>query len=282
MKTPDMTNEETTVTTTTSIPPGMPSTAPSPSRRAWIVAGSLFCVIALGYGVLGVVDLLSFDRGHFERTFSEPIKTLQISNGAGSVVVQGDSAGTVIVDGSTRRGLRAPNHRETVSGDRLTLDADCPSFLTDFCNLSYTVHVPPGVDVVIRASGGAVRLVDLTGTVDASSSGGSVRVTGASGALKLRSSGGSITGDGLQSASVDASSSGGGVKLTFAAPPTSVVANSSGGGVTVELPNTTDAYLLHASSSGGSVSTPVRTDPTSARVIDAHSSGGGVTVRYPK
>ena len=281
MNTPELPNEETTMITT-SPPPATPSTSPSSSRRAWIVAGSVFCVIALGYGVLGVVDLLSFDRDHFERTFSETIKTVQISNGAGSVVVLGDSTGTVVVDGSTRRGLRAPTHTETVAGDRLTLDADCPSFLTAFCNLGYTVHVPAGVDVVIRSSGGGVRLVDLTGTVDASSSGGSVRVTGASGALKLRSSGGSITGDGLSSTSVDASSSGGGVKLTFATAPTSVVANSSGGGVTVELPNTTDAYLLHASSSGGSVSTPVRTDPTSARVIDVHSSGGGVTVRYPK
>ena len=175
----------------------------------------MFCVIALVYGVYVVVDLLSFGRDNFERTFSDAITTIEIHNGAGSVRVEGTSGTEIAVDGSVRRGLREPSHSETVTGDRLVLDAQCPTMLSNFCSLNYAVRVPAGVAVVIRSSGGSVHLSDLTGTVDASSSGGGVTVTRASGSLRLRSSGGSINGDALQSASVDASSSGGGVKLTF-------------------------------------------------------------------
>ena len=267
---------------TTSAPPASPPSPPSRSRRsAWIIAGGVFCVIALAYGTYMVVDLLAFGRDHFQRTFTEPVTTIEIHNGAGSVRLEGTTGSEVSVDASIRRGLRKPSHRETITGGLLVLDAKCPSMFTNTCNLNYAVRVPAGVAVLIRSDGGGVRLSDLTGSVDASSSGGGISVFRTSGPLRLRSSGGGISGEGLRSAAVDASSSGGGVKLAFAAAPTSVAVDSSGGGVTVELPNTTDSYQLRVSSSGGSVSTPVRSDPTSPRVIDAHSSGGGVTVRYP-
>jgi len=245
------------------------------------VAGSLFCTITLVYGVFAVVDLLAFNRSAFQRTFVETIKTIEIHNSGGPVRVEGSTGNDVTVNGSVRRGLRAPSHSETVTGDKLVLNGSCPSMMTAFCNLDYTVRVPANVDVVVRASGGSIQLVDITGKVDASSSGGGVRVSGSTGDLRLRASGGGITGTALRSSTVDASSSGGGVRLNFAAAPASVVADSSGGGVTVEVPNTTETYQLRVSSSGGSVSTPIRTDPASARIIDAHATGGGVTVRYP-
>ncbi|MEO8694010.1 MAG: hypothetical protein ABI658_10870 [Acidimicrobiales bacterium] len=267
----------------TTAPPSTPVPAPPSrsSRSAWIVAGSVFCVLSLAYGVYAVVDLLSFGRDHYQRTFTEAVTTVEIHNGAGSVRVEGTSGNEIAIDASIRRGLRKPSHTESITGSRLVLNANCPSMFTNTCNLNYAVRVPAGIAVVIRSDGGGVRLSDLTGNVDASSSGGSVNVARMSGTLRLRSSGGGIGGEGLRSAEVDASSSGGGVKLAFAAAPTSVAVDSSGGGVTVELPTTTDSYQLRVSSSGGSVSTPVRSDPASPRIIDAHSSGGGVTVRYP-
>jgi hypothetical protein len=255
------TNEKPTMITTA--PPSPPAPAPRSrsTRSAWIVAGSVFCVLSLAYGVYAVVDLLSFGRDHYQRTFTEAVTTIEIHNGAGSVRVEGTTGTEVAIDASIRRGLRKPSHSESITGSRLVLDANCPSMFTNTCNLNYALRVPAGISVVIRSDGGGVRLSDLTGSVDASSSGGSVNVARMSGTLRLRSSGGGIGGEGLRSAEVDAS--------------------SSGGGVTVELPNTTDSYQLRVSSSGGSVSTPVRSDPTSPRIIDAHSSGGGVTVRYP-
>ncbi|MEO5842115.1 MAG: hypothetical protein ABIQ73_04695 [Acidimicrobiales bacterium] len=267
---------------TTAPPPPSPTAPPARSSRStWIVAGSVFCVLSLAYGVYAVVDMLSFGRDHYQRTFTEAVTTIEIRNGAGSVRVEGTTGNEIAIDASIRRGLRKPSHSESITGSRLVLDANCPSMFTNTCNLNYAVRVPAGISVVISSDGGGVRLSDLTGTIDASSSGGGIGVSRTTGTLRLRSSGGGITGEGLRSGEVDASSSGGGVRLAFAAAPTSVAANSSGGGVTVELPSTAESYQLRVSSSGGSVSTPVRSDPTSPRVIDAHSSGGGVTVRYP-
>jgi hypothetical protein len=269
---------------TTTSRPSNPSAQQAPSsspRSAWIVAGSVFCVLALAYGMVSAIDLLAFGRDRFQVTFSEPITTVEIHNSAGSVRVEGASGSEIVVDGAMRRGLREPSHSETIIGDRLVLDADCPNWFSNTCGVNYAVRVPAGVAIVIRSGGGGVRVSDVSGSIDASSSGGGVGVFRTSGDLRLRSSGGGISGEGLRSPKVDASSSGGGVRLSFAAAPTSVAVNSSGGGVTVELPNTTDSYQLRVSSSGGGVSTPVRSDPTSARIIDARSSGGGVTVRYP-
>jgi len=276
------TNQENTMIAT-AMPPS-PSTTPpshSTSRRAWIVVGSLFSVVALTYGVVAVLDQLSFGRDAFDRTFTEQITTVEIHNDAGPVRIEGTTTSDIDVAGSIRRGLRAPSHSETITGDRLVIRGSCPSMMSAFCNLSLTVRVPAGTDVFVRDDGGSIQLLNISGNVDASSSGGGVRVTGSTGALRLRASGGGITGTALQSTTVDASSSGGGVRLSFATAPSSVIADSSGGGVTVEVPNTNEAYQLHVSSSGGSVSTPVRSDPASSRIVDAHSSGGGVTVRYP-
>ena len=265
-----------------------PPTAPSPPsdssthRSAWLIGGSIFCVIALAYGVLAVVDLLAFGRDEFDRTFTEPIAMIEIDSDAGSVRIEGTNATETVVHASLRRGLRGPSHTERLIGDRLVLDSDCPNFLTSLCDVSYTLRVPADVAIVVTSSGGGVRVSDLTGTVDISSSGGGIRATRTSGPLRLRSSGGGITGEALASANVDASSSGGGVRLGFASAPSAVTVDSSGGGITVELPNTPETYRLDAASSGGGVSTSVRTDPASTRVIDVHSSGGGVTVRYPR
>lgn len=270
---------------TTAPPPPMAPSAPNDSARhrsAWIIGGSVFCVIALAYGVVAVLDVFSFGRDEFERTFTEPIATIEIDSDAGSVRIEGTNTEETVVIASLRRGLRAPSHTETLIGDRLVLDSGCPTLLTSLCNVSYTLRVPADVAIVVTSSGGGVRVSDLTGPVDISSSGGGIRATRTSGPLRLRSSGGGITGEALASVDVDASSSGGGVRLAFASAPSAVVVDSSGGGVTVELPNTPETYRLEATSSGGGVSTSVRSDPASTRVIDVHSSGGGVTVRYPR
>lgn len=251
-------------------------------RSSWMIGGSIFCVLALAYGVFLVVDLLSFGRDHVERTFAGPISTVEIDSDAGSVRIEGTSSTTTVVQASLRRGLREPHHTETLVGDRLVLHSGCPTMMTSFCDVSYTVRVPANVALVVKSSGGGVRLTDVAGPADVSSSGGGIRAVRTSGPLRLRASGGGITGEGLSSANVDASSSGGGVRLGFTSAPSSVLVESSGGGVTVELPNTPDTYRLEATSSGGGVSTSVRTDPTSTRVVDVHSSGGGVTVRYPR
>jgi hypothetical protein len=232
--------------------------------------------------VISLVDLLAHERSQSVVTITTPVQVIDVSNSAGSVSIEGTTAGPITIDASLSRGLGRPQHREAVEGGRLVMRAHCPVLLSSFCTVNYRVAAPAGTQVVVRASGGGITLTSLDGSIDASSSGGGVHVRDTSGSLRLRSSGGGVSATGLRSDRVDASSSGGGVQVAFVDPPSNVAASSSGGGVTVEVPNTADAYRVTARSSGGTAQTSVRTDPTSSRVIRATSSGGGVTVRYPR
>ena len=86
-------NEKPTMITTAP-PPSSPPAPPSQSsaRTAWLVAGSVFCVLSLAYGVYAAVDLLAFGRDHYQRTFTDAVTTIEIRNGAGSVRVERMSA----------------------------------------------------------------------------------------------------------------------------------------------------------------------------------------------
>ncbi len=261
---------------------GGPPPPPRPGvRRAWIVAGSIMAVAALGWGTLNVISLLAYERIDRQVVFDGPIRVIEVRGSGGSVQLSPSADDRVVVDVREWRGLSSPDTSEAVEGDRLVLSADCSSFINAYCRVRYAVTVPAGVDVQVRSSGGGISARGLDGDLDLSSSGGGVRVEGASGRLRLDSSGGGVTAVALTSAQVDASSSGGAVRVSFAQPPLSVAVDSSGGGVTVEVPDTPDAYRVDASSSGGSTHNGLRVDPTSDRTIRARSSGGSVTLRYP-
>jgi len=55
------------------------------------------------------------------------------------------------------------------------------------------VFLPPGLDVTAQASGGAVEVSDLAGSIDLSVPGGSVHAAGLSGPLRVQGSGGDLT-----------------------------------------------------------------------------------------
>jgi hypothetical protein len=237
-------------------------------------------VLAIAYTTITVVSLFAFARHQFTRTIPETVRSIEVHNSAGSVhVIVGERA-DVVVEGKGVRGLSHPTHHEAVAAGRLSVDAHCGASFLSLCTMNLTLHVPPGVPVTLRSSGGGITVDGATAFVDASSSGGGVHVNGASGELRLDSSGGGVTATGLRSSAVTASSSGGGVHLTFAASPTNVHASSSGGGVTIDLPHNSDAYKVDAGSSGGGTHVDVRTDPDGDRTIYAHSSGGSVHVQY--
>jgi hypothetical protein len=251
------------------------------SRLAWLVGGSLFSVVLLGYGTTQAAGLLAHDRHHTHREYTGDIQAVDITAEAGSVTVYGTDASAVTVDTSVSEGLMSPTDDERLEAGRLVLRSRCEPVLDTFCGVDYTVYVPHGLAVRASAGGGGVHVSGVDGALDLSSSGGGVTVTGGTGRMSLHSSGGSVHGSNLTSADVDAGSSGGGVRLEFDQPPSDVKAGSSGGGVTVVVPNTPTAYHVVASSSGGSAHADVRTDPAASRTIQAHSSGGSVRVEYP-
>jgi hypothetical protein len=253
-------------------------------RRPWVGAGAVIALASLGWGTFQVTSALAFDRQKFRESFaateSAAVRTIDVDNSAGSVDIVGSDRGDIAINGAVIRGIESPKHSERIAGDTLEIDASCHS-ISSFCSVDYDIQVPRDVAVRIRASGGGVRVANVTGRQDIGASGGGVRVEGAEGALHLRSSGGGITAVALHSADADVDSSGGGVRLEFIDAPQTVRATSSGGGVTVVIPDTDISYNVDASSSGGGVSRDVRSDPASSRTISVHSSGGGVTVQYP-
>jgi hypothetical protein len=264
-----------------------PTTQPSPprssgARTAWITFGSLFAVVALAYGVMSAVGLLSYAKKDTHVAFArQGVARIDIDNAAGSTHIVGTDGDEIVVDAEVTYGVRDPRNDSHVDGDTLVVRSSCPFFPNQPCSVDYTIRVPTSVAVIARGAGGGIHVEDVDGPLDVSASGGGVRLERVSGPLRVRSSGGGVRGTDLRSDVVDVGSSGGGVRLAFLVAPTSVDAASSGGGVTVELPDTPDPYNIEATSSGGSVrADDVRRDPASARRIDVSSSGGGVTVRY--
>jgi hypothetical protein len=252
------------------------------ARLAWLVPGSLFAVATLGWGTITLVDLSAHERHHEQQEFTAPIRTLDINNDKGHVRIIGTDTSTVTVDASVSEGLRSGSHSEQVEGDRLVIRATCPTMLSTWCGVDYTIRVPAATAVVSHSSDEDVDVTGVTGDLELSSSDGNVRVSGGGGhTLTLHSSDGNITGAGLTAAVVTASSSDGNVRLSFAQPPQTVKVDTTDGNITVEVPDTPGAYHVEAHSTDGGIHTDVRTDPNGANLIQASSSDGSVTIRYP-
>jgi hypothetical protein len=251
-----------------------------PGRTAWLAVGLVLAVPAVLWGAFSVAGLLAYDAYDRHASFAGPVHVVDIDASAGGVRLTGSDRSGAVVDTHVIRGFTRPKADVSLADGRLHIHNTC-GFTTGWCSVMSRVQVPSDVDVVVRSSGGSVRISGVTGDLDLSASGGGVHVTGSSGTLRLRSSGGGVDATGIEGGTVNASSSGGGVRLEFSRPPEAVVASSSGGGVTVVVPRDSTAYRVDAHSSGGGTHTDVRTDPTGRRRIDVSSSGGGVTVRYP-
>ena len=245
-------------------------------RAAWVLGGSIFSVVAIGFGTVQAVAALAHEE-HSKRTVvREPVRVVEIE-ASGSVTVTGGTGSTVTIDESISRGLHAPQRSIRVDGDRLVIRGTCDAFPETFCWDDFTVQVPRSVRVVAR--GEDIWVSDVRGA-HLESDGSNVVVESVGGTMRLRSHGGSVKGSRLRGAIVDADSSGGSVTLSFATSPRDVTANSSGGNVDVVLPDRPVAYRVETSASGGSTDTVIRTDPTSPRLIRAESSGGGISIRY--
>jgi hypothetical protein len=243
------------------------------------VVGIGLAVLVVSWGAWSVASLLGRDVRTERRVVEGPIGSLEVHATGTIRVVPGD-AGRVVVTERIESSLTAPRRSETRDGDRLVLRSSCPPAVSTFCSVSYTIEVPADASLLLRSSGGAIRVERIDGVVDAHSSGGGVRIEGGSGDLRLSSSGGGVTLVDGGSRTIDASASGGGVRLGLLAAPDDLSVDSSGGGVTIEVPRTDESYAVDAQSSGGSTRVEVRTDPLAERRIRARSSGGGVTVRY--
>jgi hypothetical protein len=217
--------------------------------RGWRLGGSAFAVLVLVWSGWEAVDqLTSRDESQTDRFASSDVDAIVVQVDNGDVFVSG-RAGTseVVVRASLRVGIADPTYTLDVRRRTLHISATCGE-VSDNCLRSLRLSVPRGVD------------------------------------LTLRSDNGDIVTEALVSSTVDATSDNGDVGLEFSEAPDEVVARSDNGDVSVMLSRATDVngidFALTASSENGDVTIPIRTNPSSARSIQALSDNGDVTVAY--
>jgi hypothetical protein len=218
---------------------------------------------ALGWGTFSLIDLLAHGERDVESTIDAPIARIDIGNDSGDVaVVARADVERVTVTTRVSDGLRATGVSEQVSGDALRLRGTCPNVGGTWCSVTYTVEVPAGTEVRVRAEDGDVHLAGPLGDVD------------------VASDDGSVVADGIASDGVLARSDHGRVVVRLSEPPSSVEASSDHGRVEVIVPDEPGAFRVDVSTDHGSTDVQVRTDPASPRTIRASSDHGSVVVRY--
>lgn len=254
----------------------------APRRRpAWLVIGLIVAVATIGLGAWDLAGALSRQPLHYERTWTAPVRVLDIDLGNGSVTLVGTTRTGAVVHADGARGLSTPTNEQSLEDGTLRIRSTCSfAFGSNWCGLSYRVELPAGARVVAHSSNGRVTADGLAGTVQLTSGNGRVIANGPSGTVTAQSSNGRVEITGATSSHVTATSDNGSVHVGFAKPPQAVYAHSDNGQVTVGLPHSDISYRVEAHSDNGRVSTPVRTDPYGNHTVTAGSNNGKVTVRY--
>lgn len=263
-----------TVTQTAGAPP-----ARSASQWAFLIVGSAFAVVAIAYGVISVISLLSYRSTTEVTTYSGEVRRVVLDVAGQVRIVAVDSTETT-VERRSSWSLRSPQVSEFVNGGTLTITARCGFGFAFGCDSDFRLQVPQDVAIEARSTADDVIVSGLSGDVVARSSAGDVEARNLSGRARLSSSAGDVRGANLRSAEVNARSSAGDVELRFDAAPTSIQADSSAGDVEIRVPEDMESYRVDAVSRAGDVTTNVRTDPASNRTLDLRSSAGDVIVVY--
>ena len=263
--------------------------APSPAtpsgragRIAWIAVASVATLLALAWGLIGVLDLMARSQTTYGDRFPATevsVVEVDVPSGTVSVAVTGDSE--ISADIVARRGIFANEVTRVVDDGRLVIRSECGGPLAfGSCSADVTLRVPSGVAVVAHSSHGDIEVAGVTGGITATSSSGDILVRESAGPMRLQTSHGDIEASDLATGDVDADTSSGHIRLALVVPAETLRLSSSHGDIDVTVPDTDDEYRLDLSSSHGDVNGAVRNDPTSDRTITAHTSSGHVTVSY--
>jgi len=232
-------------------------------RIAWRLIASAVTVVTLLWSTTTAVSLLAFDREREHVVLHEAISRVDVDAKGGSVTILGDETSGAVVDTRVTRGVFSPSHHERVVDGELRITQSCPVLQLVVCSVRTTIRVQRGVDVVVHATSGSIRLAGLSGSIDVSSTAGGITATE------------------LTATRVKARSSAGGIDLTFAEAPRSVDARSTAGGITIIVPPDETSYRVTTHATAGSVRQDVRTGPDRDHTINASASAGNIRIVYP-
>jgi Putative adhesin len=261
------------------------TTTPDPGSRAaravWITLGGILAIAALGWGTYNVISILAHGEYTQRSTFaSGDVSSLAVRNESGSVTITATPGDTVIVVADVSDGWQTTDLSMEVVDGVLDLRADCPAFVSPWCNVDFTISIPADRPVTVDGSG-TVRVRGMAASVDIDSDDGRAELDDVSGDIRVSNDDGRIIGRRLTAATVDARNTNGRIELSFQDPPQSVYARTQNGSIEVVVPDTDVLYRVEMDTSHGGTDNLVRTDPNSDRIIDLSTSNGSITVRPP-
>jgi hypothetical protein len=211
------------------------------------------------------------------KTFTTPIKRLQIRADASDIIVRGGNSGSVQVIAKLESSFATPKHSETLIDGVLEVTSDCPdSGFMYTCSVNYEVFVPPGMAVDAHTSAGDVNIRNTGGAVTATSNIGDVEVRGAAGPIEMTTNSGEVTGVALTAGTVVAESDIGDLRLSFHRTPDRVSAHTDTGDVRVLVPADGTTYKVTADTGTGDESVQVPVNSGSAHSLDLRSGIGDV------
>jgi hypothetical protein len=266
-----------------------------PSRSRGRIALQIGAVVTGILIILAALNLFSLTAGRssddLHRSFGLTGTTLTINADSADVTVVPSATGGLEVDRKARvphgQRMSAPSLR----GDLLSLPANCHSGVLGwlwFCSVHYTVHVPSGLQLDVRAGSGDLEAMNLKGTELRMHTGsGDVRFTNVDVPEITGDTGsGDVTAKGLVSASTVLRTGSGDVDLTYAADPTTVQARTGSGDLTIQVPRDDAEYYVQGRTGSGDFHNRVRSlgeapaAGVQARFIDAETGSGDLTVKY--
>lgn len=255
-----------------------PAPAPVKAHPAVLTAAVLLVVAVCG---TSAVDLLSHVvSGTVERTstFTPDTGRFRVDADTGDVTLSPSTDGQVHVRTLVRHGWGEPELIEESTPAGVVLDAGCNGALATWCDVRYTVEVPPHFEVVISGAAGDVTASRLAGPLTVDRRSGDIAVFDLTGPLDLRTRSGEITGDGLRTEMLRTESRSGDVRLELLAPPQSVDITTRSGEVDLAVP-VAATYSVDARTRSGEERVLVPIDAASTRVLRIYGDSGDVTVR---
>jgi putative adhesin len=287
-------------------PPPMPPVPPStsttyepppaqPSRSGARLALRIGAVITGLLIIVAALNLFSLTAGrsssNIHRPFALSGTTLSIRAGSADVSLVPGGVNGIEVDRTARVPHGQTMKEPSLSGDVLSLPADCSSRHLGwlwFCSVHYTIHVPAGLQLDVHADSG-----DLEATgIQASSLGlhagsGDIdveRVTSAS--VTADTGSGDVSGRRVSAGRVTVKTGSGDVDLSFGQDPATVLARTGSGDMTLAVPQDTAEYFVHGQTGSGDYSNRIRSigeapaAGTPVHSIDAETGSGDLTIRY--
>jgi hypothetical protein len=252
------------------------------ARALFLLVGGPVTALLIAVTAFGFVGTLARETTSHPIEVAGPVDRIRVAVTQGSVTLRGADQDRVTGERVTTRGLREPGVTERVDGTTLVIEAWCMPLGNTWCDVSYVLDVPRGIDVEVETALGSIRASGLDGALDLFSATGSVDVDAVTGSLRLESGAGSVQGTALASKAVVAESGAGSVRLAFAGPPDRVTASAGAGSIDIEVPDDGTAYRIDDVNPGTDVRVAVPTDPVSGHLLRLDGGAGSVSVHHPE